>query len=752
MPRIPILKLRSRETPGPPLVLASSHPAISLAGLTAGVDNLRHDVYISPRVADQVRQQLARMITQNSGLERALEQEEGNPWPRRELFAGSAASAPTPRSARVEPAELKALLSDLQVAVLNRAKEANLAAIDLLGRVAIVKFLRAELADQFSQVLERCRILQKSFEGVREARALEFRERVAAFQVGKKTILRKCGQELLHLLREIEKETLSRMRRSVFSERDAPGYELFLNPLLFVEDGRDDHVNAELYVMWGNFERDPDRFSDMRRRACRFLQSLDLKGAKDDHTLDGWLNVPENAQVLVGAGNPDENTVAGRGQRRRLEQWRQQLEEDSALEYVLAAYEAAPLVTEYAPRINAQQLKNALISRDELARVETLIHQAGRTSAAGLQTARQRMAAYGNAERARLAGRFLFDLMRYHRDLRRLEALNAAADCVQLINNDRLRELSSVNGLLYQFLLPQEKTQDPENVLSHVIIKADVRDSSRITRKLMELGLNAASYFSLNFYEPVNRLLPQYGASKVFLEGDAIILALLGREGDNDFTVARACVLAREIIEIVRGYNVRLERTGLPKLEVGVGICYQDTPPLYLMDGDRPIMISDALNESDRLSSCSKSAARVIEGLEIPFNVYAFQTVPDVSAGDDQTGDDQAGGAQDFLILYNRDGIRLSAPAYARLQEEISLDLRQENVASPWKGEGARLFSGLVPVDREVFRTIVVREDRIPVVDPRDYGVRSWSARKYYEVCTNPAVYRLLEPARAAGK
>jgi len=66
-----------------------------------------------------------------------------------------------------------------------------------------------------------------------------------------------------------------------------------------------------------------------------------------------------------------------------------------------------------------------------------------------------------------------------------------------------------------------------------VILKADVRDSSRLTRSLMEKGMNAASYFSLNFYDPVNKLLAKYGATKVFLEGDAIIVALLEHEGAN---------------------------------------------------------------------------------------------------------------------------------------------------------------------------------------------------------------------------
>ena len=110
------------------------------------------------------------------------------------------------------------------------------------------------------------------------------------------------------------------------------------------------------------------------------------------------------------------------------------------------------------------------------------------------------------------------------------------------------------------------------------------------------MKLNPASYFSLNFYDPVNKLLQKYGAQKVFLEGDAIILAILEREGEPSLAVSRMAVLAREIIEIVRGYNELMQRSGIPQLELGIGITLQDAAPLYLMDGEHQIMISEALN------------------------------------------------------------------------------------------------------------------------------------------------------------
>src|SRR4029077_7891182 len=163
-------------------------------------------------------------------------------------FIASLASTKS-NPAKVSPSDLKSLLTDLHVSALNRAKAAENISIDLLGRVAIIKFLRVELNSQFAQLLERGRMMLKSYEGVRQQKALEYRERVAGFQVAKNIILRKTGQDLFRILREIEKETLARMRRSLFGSGAEAEYKLFLNPLVFTEDGCDTYLNAEHYVM-----------------------------------------------------------------------------------------------------------------------------------------------------------------------------------------------------------------------------------------------------------------------------------------------------------------------------------------------------------------------------------------------------------------------------------------------------------------------------------------------------------------------
>jgi len=737
MPLIPILRLGQQpEKPTPPR-LTTFVAALSLENLQVGVDNLRHDVHLSPKFVDQIRLHLTRLLARHGDVEGLIAAEAAQ-------RPGNHFTAWKPgQKSQPEPVDLKSLLTELHVVALNRAKAEGNQLLDLLARTAILKFLRVEIHSQFAQILERCRMMLKSYEGVRPQRALEYRERVAAFQVAKKIILRKTGQDLFRTLREIEKETLGRTRRSLFGNNDEESYKLFLNPLIFTEDGADTYLNADYYVMLGNFDRDPDRFSNVRRVAFDFLKSLDLEMGKDaERTLDGWLNVPENAQELVGAGTPDDSTKEGRSQKVRLSAWVSLLEREKLMDHVIASYEVAPLLAEYSPRINAQQLKNALITRDERTRVEKLIAEHGKLSPDNLYAAIDRVAACRGAERAKMAGRFLRDFIRYHRDLRQLETLNSAMDSVNLIANEKLRQLSAMNGTLYQFLLPEEQKPGEEKVARHVIIKADVRDSSRLTRSLLERGMNPASYFSLNFYDPVNKLLPKYGATKVFLEGDAIILALLEREGEAGLAVCRASVLAREIIEIVRGYNQLLQRAGLPSLELGIGISYQDSPPMYLMDGEQRIMISDALNESDRLSSCSKQVRKSVKASATPFHVYAFQTVSETEI---------EGSSEDFILKYNINGIRMSEAAFQKLRQEISLEPCRLEFPELKTQEEHTLASGLVPIGNDIFRKIVVRRSRMPQIDPRTFARQHWTDQWYYEVCSDPTIYANLEGKTAAG-
>lgn len=733
------------------LTLAKYQPSLALERLMTGVDNVRSDVFLSAKFTEAARLHISRLIINFGNVENIAEDQFSAPPPSAIFVGPSLATAKPTESGRFrprgyDPGEFKRLLVDVHVAGLSRAKADNNLDVDLMVRNAIVKFLRNELPVQFNQVLERCRAKLKGYEGPRQVgphgKAHEMRERFASFQVNKKNVLRRAGQDLFQTLREIEKQTLGKMRRSLFGEEETPQYDLFMNRLLFTDEGHDDYLNAEHYVMLGNYERDPDRFQTLLSIAYEFLKDTGVAPEhEEDAVLDGYLSAPENAQELVAGGSPDDSTPRGKAQKAILGAWVDLLERHNVMEHVIASYEAVPLLGEYSPPINAQQLKNALISRTERKRVEALLQEHGRISPENLNASVKKIANCKGSDRAKLAGRFLGDFIRYHRDLRRLEAVNSAMDGINVIGNEKLRQLSAINNTLYDIVLPEEQKPVEEKVVHHVILKADIRDSTTLTRTLFERGLNPASYFSLNFYEPVNKLLAQYDAAKVFIEGDAIILAIFEREGEPGFGVGRACVLAREMINIVRAYNEQSKKSGLPILELGIGISYQDSAPMYLVDGNSQIMISKALNESDRLSSCSKGARKHLDSAESLFNVYSFQAL-------DGSGNGSGFSSEEFLIRYNIGGININEQAFQKLRQEISLQPLDRKLHTVWGPEMVRLYAGVVPVGQGRFRRIVLREGKIAKIDARDFSFKGWTESCYYEVCAKQAIYDYVESAR----
>jgi hypothetical protein len=744
MPKVPIFRLRSSEPPSRP-DLQYYGLTLAFSDLQLGVDNLRYDVFLSPRIATDLSFHIGRYVCRFGEVESLLEMDVPSATQTKFIRAAEG----TTKLRKAGPTDLKTLLVAIHLAILNRAKAEGNPSVDLLGRLAVLKFIRSEVQAQFAKILEQCRLKSKSLEGVRQLKLMQTQELVSSFQVRKKIILRRAGQEVFRLLCEIEKETLARTRRSLLGELPADCYRLFLNPLILTEDGRDDYLCAEHYYMFGNFDKDPDRFPILRQLALNFLRELGYGEAIDDEHLEQALNVPENAVTLVGTGNGEDLSPEDRNRKDRLDIWTRLLQREGILSHVVASYESVPLLAEYAPRVNPQQLKNALISREEAARVEKIIGES-RLHPDRLFAAVGRVGSCRGSERNRFAARLLQDLFCYHRDLRGLEALTAGFDRINLVNDERVRKLSTLNGMLYEFLPPEDQRPAEDRVLHHVILKADVRDSSRLTRSMMEKGMNPASYFSLNFYDPVNKLLAKYGATKVFLEGDAIIVALLEREGEAMLGVGRTCVLAWEIVNLLREYNELLQRSGLPQMEVGLGIAYQDSAPLYLVDGEHRIMISDAINDSDRLSSCSKNVRKKLAPDAGVFQVYSV-----LVGGSGENNGSAEGGAEEMRLNYNVGGICLSEAAFHKLEQEISLSLwapnsMQPGFRGPWVDEQSEFFIGTVPIANGIFRKIAIRKNRIAQVDVRDLSIMHWTDRYYYEVCANPAVYTLLPGEKSA--
>lgn len=795
---------------------------LPLGSLVVGVDNIHHDVYLSPQFSEQTRKFLLDLIRQTTNLTYMVQNDH-----RRQKPKGP------------EPVAWKRQMLELLQASLTRAKYEKKIELDLLLRVALIQFLTQEITNQFSSLVleakEWIRSRGEYFERSEQAHVMK--ARLAELQADRRNIHRQIGQQIYQTLVELEENHLARQRQALFGDEQSGAYDLFSNRLMFVQGGRDDVLFAEQYVLLGNYQNDEDRLervdelfreflwetlhagegdselfaaqqahrrlmesavsareelgrleelrgtlarrvergggvlarvgigadagrvrvelASIEDKIKRLRQNLDGLGARieaaktkanflaEEHKghLAGYLNEPENARRLFDASWAGADADSSEARERRLDAWLSRLEQSGLLTHVLASYQLRNLYRDYCPPVHLQQLKKALVSREEFERVAKILEQfpARGFSLQKIDAAGKSLRRPPREESRMVALRFAEDFMRLRRDLRNYEKLTAAMERIQLVRSEHTREVSRMNNSLYEFLLPSEERPAQDNVVNHVVVKADVRGSTKITRDLLARGLNPATLFSLNFYEPVKRILDRYSAAKVFIEGDAMILAIFETESNRaqQRAVSKACALARQILAVAAAYNERTETDAndLPRLELGVGVAFQGSAPAYWADSDSRIMISRALNLSDRLSSCSKVARRLLADRTGLFRLFVFQP--------GMEGAQQEEEADEFLIRFNLNGIELNDEGFAKISEEIALQEVEAECEMPWGRERTTFFFGNLPLG-EGLEPILLRRGFIRQMLP-DGRIGAPSPRAYYEVCTHPKAFELVE-------
>jgi hypothetical protein len=802
---------------------------LPMTSLAIGVDNIRHDVFLSPKFAQIARDYLFDLIRQNASNSH---------------LAGIEFRSSKP----ADSSAFRKVLADLLRNSLTTAKHQKNVEIDLLFRLAILKFLTSELQNQFANVIldgkEYIRKRGEYFERSQQAHVMK--ARLTEMQSARRDVLRLIGQTVAQIVVDIEENVITKARRALFGEDFASYYDMLKNRLIFLDGGKDDFYFLEHYLLLGNYARDPDRFEAIDALFQEFLKDagVDLPNeaaasgeksfqelsteeakARAEHAaleeqreslqkkmrgdgllnkflgsvnpaelraswneteaqikalqakleqlapqlelakqqadfvtkdnlgkLGDFLNNPENARRLFDATTGgDESERAARA--RLLAQFTVKLEEKELIVHLLASYEIRPVATDFCPPVHLQQLKKALVSKEEARRVEELLKQfqAKRLSMKPIEELTKRLRRYSREDTQTVVLKFAGDFMRLRRDLRDAEHLTTCMERINLVANEKARELSRMNNKLYECLLREEARPEHDQVVSHVIIKADVRGSTKMTQDLLSRGLSPASHFSLNLHEPVKRLLDRYSAKKVFIEGDAIVLAIFETEASRAYArpVARACALSKQILTVCNSYNDQAASSQLPPLELGIGVAFQGSAPTYWTDGESRIMISKALNLSDRLSGCTKLAKRMLSGQKTLFSIFHFLTAMEGASAEE---------LDEFLVRYNMNGIELNEEGFAKLSEEISLESFPTPLEYPWNKEEVLLYYGEVPMGESV-ELLVLRKGVARQLLP-DGKIGKPSEHHYYEVCTNPALYDLvaalkrnqaatLEPTRA---
>src|SRR4029077_16821147 len=79
------------------------------------------------------------------------------------------------------------------------------------------------------------------------------------------------------------------------------------------------------------------------------------------------------AQELVGDDLSEAGANHARQRAAALHTWRRMLEDEGAMPLIIAAYQAPPVLAQYASLIKPQQLKTSLVNRTEYRRVHDML-------------------------------------------------------------------------------------------------------------------------------------------------------------------------------------------------------------------------------------------------------------------------------------------------------------------------------------------------------------------------------------------
>ncbi len=734
--------------------------------LRLGVDNLRYDVYISPefyRVAGEI---IFELILKHAEVSSDLMRNPGFDW-NKGIFG------------------FKRLCTEILIDGVNRAKTHHEIQIDFLAQTALVKMLSEEIQKQYDAAIGHFKTVIREQElSQRVGATLKLREEVSGIIYRKNQILQAVGAELFEYFIDVQHE-VNALRASNFGQDARLPEELFSNPILQTTLQPDGFFMIENYVLLGHRVEDPVNYNTLYNLLTLFLrgmarspedkavmppaqidfaQSRSPMPAKGfivsyDRKTDEWIKNIDNIDQLfdffaseqtfkkLKEQNHDGKEISAARkqaalQKRLLEGIYKKITKENMIDGIVAAYKMKPVFDRYCPPLSPQECLQYMVvpkaRKNTIRKLKRFTKYYGRSFPLGpLRRITRDVKNTPRRAKKMLLIRFLKDFARYHRDLRNFHLIRDASDSINLATDERIIKLSRENNTLYEFVLSQEELPENRPIINHVVLKADIRGSSAIIDQMKAKGLNPASSFSLNFFDPITKILSRYGAVKVFIEGDAIILSIFEHEGAPGrwYGVARACGLAINILLIIKKYNRKNRENNLPRLEPGIGIGFCDAPPTFFFDDEKEIMISPAINVADKLSGCNKVLRERLSRQGLPFNVYVMEPVLD--AGASVLFDDA-------LLRYNVQGIELAPEGFKKLEKEIHLKRLECQIPEIDK-EALTLYTGTFPTLDGNFQRLIIREANIPQVSLSDLIAVARTDQKYYEVCTNPRVYEQVK-------
>lgn len=737
----------------PILLIAPVWSPLQLDVLKTGIDNVHIDVFLDPHFCRHTVSLIDALLEERTTTKRRF-----NDQPSAEV--------------QQQLDHFNEACSSLLVTSIYQAKQSDgMVRVQLL-ELSLLKFILEKVKSRAEQLLQdlRNRLLATSST---DKNTQQSYERSVWINNNYNRLLQKITSDLFNQIYWAEMAEPRTLRQNLFGQPWSLSIDLLSNPVLQSDNWQDHDLLTTHYVL---ISQDIDSiygYNCLSESIDSWLMligeiiSLEQQAPTETPVLANWQgqllkfswrDVPENIEALFNAEatlqqlqeTPDQAKLKDLllNQQKALKLLAELVQQAGIASHILAAYETPVLFENYARLLKPYVLYQGLCGDISVDQVWNKLQIAEKTrplrratdkalTKIPLQEALKRVNRQQKQMPNTVLYRFIHDFVTYRRDLKQRHLLHHEMARFHLLSAENDVRLSRANYLLYEFLEQTPEQPQHDSIRCHVILKADVRGSTTITSELRKRGLNPATHFSRTFFNPIRQFIETFGAEKVFIEGDAVILSVFeyALQPKHWLSVARACGLARSMLAVVEAQNRFSIEHHLPVLELGLGICYAESAPDFLYDGDQRIMISPAIGDADRLSSCSWKLRRHFANQpNLLTRVMVFQ----------QSANDRFKGEKGITTFrYNLNGIELDSAGFAKLCSEMAL--KQIKLKLPDDKHSSNFFVGHYTDMHDNGHQVVVRQGQVSIWQENSLQFMPTDA-VYYEVVTHP---RLLKAFKA---
>ncbi|MEJ2660952.1 MAG: hypothetical protein P8Z73_09545 [Desulfobacteraceae bacterium] len=247
--------------------------------LVLGVDNIRHDVYLSPTFISATRKIVAQLVTRHTGVENTAEDAAKLNWVK-------------------EVENYKQLYKEMMRDAVTKAKGRREVQIEYLAQAALTKMLLDEIRSQYDHLVGRIKTAVRKTELVMHddaAAGSKLSSKLQRIVQEKDAILRQVGKEICGFWSDVEQQAVLPMHEAVFGPRSSFFIDVINNPILHSDQPDSDiFLISEYDVVLGRRVEDPDKYETLLYFMRRWLNYIDLMepGAKG-HSMDQRLTVPD---------------------------------------------------------------------------------------------------------------------------------------------------------------------------------------------------------------------------------------------------------------------------------------------------------------------------------------------------------------------------------------------------------------------------------------------------------------------------